>query len=100
MTIIKFNGTTEFEVESYNKNTYLGVETITSNANCGLRTSDSNAIATLAVDPITSIQIYYDGTQIYNLQNVNGRIDTINEYLNGDRISININIIFQTLDNE
>ena len=95
MNIIKLNNT-EYQVESYNKNTYFGGESISSNASCSIITSDLDGLNTLAATPITQIQIYHDGTLIYNLQNIDAHIDSINEYLNDDRVNIGVNFGFGT----
>ena len=92
MNKIKFNDV-EFEVESYSKNTYFHEE-LSSNGNCSIITDDMDALHALAEVPITSIQILHDGEVIYNLHDINAKIDNINEYLSGDRMSINVNLIF------
>ena len=50
----------------------------------------------LASDPITSIQIYHDDNLIYNLANIDAEIENITEWLNFDKMSIGINIKFNT----
>lgn len=92
MNKIKFNDV-EFEVESYNKNTYFHEE-LSSNGNCSIITDNMDALNALAEVPITSLQILHDGEVIYNLHDINAKIDNINEYLSGDRMSINVNLIF------
>lgn len=92
MNKIKFNDV-EFEVESYSKNTYFNNE-LSSNGNCSIITDDMDALNALANVPITSLQILHDGEVIYNLHDINAKIDNINEYLSGDRMSINVNLIF------
>lgn len=92
MNKIKFNDV-EFEVESYSKNTYFHEE-LSSNGNCSIITDDMDALHALAEVPITSLQILHDGEVIYNLHDINAKIDNINEYLSGDRMSINVNLIF------
>ena len=94
MNKIKLNNV-EVELESYNKTTYFSEHAMNSNANCVVITNDVTALHTLAETVITSIQIKSDETIIYDLQNINGKIDNINEYLNGNRMSINIFITFQ-----
>ena len=92
MNKIKFNDV-EFEVESYSKNTYFHEE-LSSNGSCSIITDNMDALNALAEVPITSLQILHDGEVIYNLHDINAKIDTINEYLSGDRMSINVNLIF------
>lgn len=93
MNTIKINNL-ELTVESYNKSTYFNGQTIASNATCNVITSDIAALHELMEEEITSIQIFYEGTLIYNLQNITARIESINEYLNTDRMNININFNF------
>ena len=95
MNKIKLNNT-EFEIENYNKNTYFNDGNITSNANCTIIVSDMATLNALASDPITSIQIYHDDNLIYNLANIDAEIENITEWLNFDKMSIGINIKFNT----
>jgi len=96
MNTIKFNNT-EFQVESYSKNTYLSEGHIISNASCSVIVSDIAVLNALMQDTITSIQIKYNDDVIYNLQDISAHIDNISEYLNVDRMNINVNLTF---DNE
>ena len=93
MNTIKFNDTV-FQVESYNKNTYFEGESVNSNGTCNIITSDATALNALAEDEITSIQIYHDEELIYDSQNIKCSITSINEYLNGDHMNIQISLIF------
>jgi len=99
MNTIKFNNTS-FEVESYNKNTYFTGESVSSNASCTIKTNDMTTVNALAEDPITSITITHDEEVIYTLTNINAKIDSINEYLSGDRMNVNINLTFNMGANE
>ena len=99
MNIIKFNKSVEVEVESYGKNTYFNGANMTSNANCTVKTDNIAALNELATSPITNIQIYSDGIMIYELDEINAKIDNISEYLNGNRIDVNISLSF-IFDNE
>lgn len=94
MNKIKFNNA-EYEVNSYNKNTYFGGESINSTANCTLVTTDVTGLNALAAGTITSLQIYHNDTLIYDLQDINAHIDSINEYLNGERIDISVSLTFR-----
>lgn len=96
MNKIKLNNT-EFIVEGYNKNTYFNGETVTSSGTCNIITDNMSSVESLADNTITSIQIIHDDELIYNLTNINARIESINEYLNTDHMSININLIFDIL---
>lgn len=94
MAKIKLNDT-QFNLLGYSKNTYFNQESISSNATCNVSLADIDVLNELAEDTITSIQIYNnENTLIYNLDNINARIESLNEYLNGDRIDINVNLIF------
>ena len=93
MNIIKINNI-EFEVEGYNKNTYFSGGTVTSNGNMTIRVSDMTTLNELAEDTIDTIQIYHDNEQVYNLQDADAKIDSINEYFNGERMSVSVNFIF------
>lgn len=93
MNKIKFNNT-EYEVESYSKNTSFSGETIVSNAYCAIITDDVASLNTLAQTTITSIQIYHNEVLIYNLSDISAKIDSINEYLQGERMGINVNLTF------
>lgn len=95
MSKIKLNNT-EFEFDSYNKNTYYGGETVSSNANCSLLNVDMADLSALAETTITSIEIRNnENTLVYDLKNINAKIDSINEYYNGMTMAISVNMIFQ-----
>ena len=93
MNKIKFNNI-ELEVESYSKNTYFSDGVISSSATCQVILPDFALIDTLMEEDITSIQIYYNDTLIYNLSNINARMNNINEYLNVERMVVNMNLVF------
>jgi len=97
MNIIKLNNT-EFEVESYNKTTYFNGENVTSNANMLINTDDITVLNNLAENPINTIQILHDNDVIYNLTNANAQIENINEYLNFDKMNINVNLRFDNVE--
>lgn len=84
----------EFQVESYNKTTSFSEGQLNSNAYCSIITDDIDALNALIGQSINTIQIYHDETLIYDLHNALGRIDNVNEYLSGDRMSINVNLSF------
>lgn len=93
MNIIKFNNV-EFEVISYNKNTFFSENEITSTANCQLILSDVSVLNDLTDETITSLQILHDGDVIYNLSDISARIENISEYLNVDRMDVNVSLRF------
>ena len=96
MNTIKFNNNVEVEVDSYNKNTYFSGTEIISNGSCSVICDNTDALMELGQEKITNISIYHDDTLIYNLQNIHAHIDNINEYLNGDRVSVGISLTFDT----
>lgn len=94
MSKIKLNQL-ELEVESYSKGIYFSNGIISSSGSCTVNTNNITALMELAKNSIDVIQIYNnDDVLIYDLQNANANIDNINEYLNGDKMNININFIF------
>lgn len=93
MNIIKFNNT-EFEVESYNKTTTFTGEAMSSSAYCTLITDDIETLNEVAQAEITKIEIAHDNEVIYSLNNQHGHIDSTNEFLNGDRMSVSANLSF------
>ena len=99
MNKIKLNDL-ELEVDSYNKSTFFNGSGMSSSANITVRTSNITALNTLAENDITSIQIHTNEELIYDLQNINAHIDSTNEYLNGDRMNITINLTFRSVTNE
>ena len=97
MNKIKLNNL-ELEVESYNKNTYFTGETIISTAACTVRTSNMTAVNTLAEAPVTLIQIRVNNELVYDLPNINAKIESINEYLATDHMNVTINLNFNAGD--
>lgn len=93
MNTIKFNAV-EFEVMSYNKNTYFNDGSMTSSASCQIIVADMDVLNGLTNTAITSLQILHEGEVIYNLSDINARIESISEYLNVDRMDINVNLKF------
>ena len=93
MNVIKINNY-ECEVTSYNKTTTLQEDTIVSVAYCEFINTNEINFDDKIFEPITSIQIYHDGNLIYNLSDITAHIESVNEYLNGERIMTNINMRF------
>lgn len=93
MNILKVNNL-EMEVISYNRNTYFSAGGISSNASCAVKTLQLAALRAMAEEPITSIQIISDNKLIYDLSDINAKIDSINEYLNGNQVDVGINFSF------
>ena len=96
MNKIKLNNI-ELEVEAYTRNTTFSGEEITSTGYCTVNVDEVAVLNSLGEEEITSIQIYHDETLIYNISNIKARVSAINEYLNDNKMTININLIF---DNE
>ena len=95
MNTIKLNNT-EIPVTNYSKTTTFSEDTINSYAYTMVNASDMAALEALAATPITSLQIYHDGTLVYDLGEINARIDSINDSLSDDRVYTNINMTFIT----
>lgn len=83
------------EVTAYNKNTYLENGEMSSTATCSIITTDITALNALAEELITTIQISNNGTLIYDLQNIKAHITNISEFLNTDRVNINLTLTFE-----
>ena len=96
MNTIKFNEHT-YDVESFNKNTYFNDNNVTSSASCSIKTNDITSLHALAAEGVSSLQIYHDGTLIYNLSDISGRLNSIDEYLSDDHVNINLSFTFNTV---
>ena len=85
----------EFNLSSYNKNTYYTGEVISSTGSCQLTDADIDTLNTMAQGKITSIQIVNDNNQtVYDLNDIDAKIDSINEYYSGMSMSITLNMTF------
>jgi len=93
MNTIKFNNSI-YEVVSFNKSTYFNEGGINSSANCSIKTANMTSLYALAESGLQSIQIYHDNELIYDLDNINGKMTSIDEYLMDDHININVNLTF------
>lgn len=80
---------------SYNKSTGLSEDTIISTAYCEFINTNGFDFEGSISEPITSIKIYHDETLIYDLSDVTGHIEAINEYFNGEKMIMNMNIRFE-----
>lgn len=94
MNTIVFNNEATFGVESFNKNTSFEGSSMTSTGYASLNTSELDDLTEVAQGTITSIKILHDEEVIYNSTNLSAKITSINEYLSGDRMNVNININF------
>lgn len=93
MNTIKFNDHA-YQVQNYNKSTYFNNGTITSTASCSIITSDSDSLTDMADEKIETIQIYNDENLIYTSANLNGHLNSIEEYLTTDRVNVNLSFGF------
>ena len=93
MNYIKFNEY-QCEVLSFNKYTTFQENTIAGTCNCQIVTSDLTGLQNLGLEGITEIQIIHDEEIIYDLQNINARIASINENLVNDHIDVMLAINF------
>lgn len=94
MTKIKLNNF-EYQIDSYSRNTSIMDGNITSTAYMSLVNGDAVSLNNLFGVTITSIDITVDGNKIYELVDINAKVDSINEFLSGDRMGYNMNISFQ-----
>lgn len=97
MNTIIFNNENSFQVESYSKTTNFDGVNVYSNATATLVSygADSNALNGMVNQTITSIKIVSNGNTIYEITDLNVEINSITEYLSGDHMSINLNMIFK-----
>ena len=87
----------EFDFSGYNRSIYFSDENMTSNGYISnLRgTNVANRLSDLAQETITSITIKKDNDVIYELDNIDAKINTMDESYNGDDAVItNVNIQF------
>lgn len=94
MKTIKFNNV-EFNLDSYSRSTSFMTDTIISTGYCALSNVDNMSdLKSVAQEDITSLQIYCDENLIYSLEDINLHIDSINEYLQEDKMIVNLNLTF------
>ena len=87
----------EFDFSGYNRSIYFSDENMTSNGYISnLRgTNVTNRLSDLAQETITSITIKKDNDVIYELDDIDAKINTMDESYNGDDAVItNVNIQF------
>ena len=75
---------------SFSKNTYFSENSISGNISCELRTSDIDGLQALGAEEVDTVTITHDEDIIYDITSVHASLRSINEYLNGDQIVINI----------
>ena len=95
MNTIVFNNDATFELEAFNKNTTISGSTLTSTGNATIYTSNIDDIMALALETITSIQILFDEDVIYNSTNLTCKLNSISEYLSGNRVNIQLSFNFE-----
>lgn len=93
MDKIKLNNT-EIELLAFHRNTTFTGSTIVSEAGCSIVSNDRDALNALGFEKITTLQIYHDDQLIYDLQDIDATMDTINEYLDGDHVNLGLSIHF------
>lgn len=96
MTKIILNNV-EFQLEAYNRNTYFNGNTMSSNASISIGQGDIDALCTLGKTIITSLEIQINDETIYTLNNIHAKINELNEYFNGERISTNMSLTFDNV---
>ena len=85
----------DYDVTGYNKSTMMDNNVIVSTASCTLSTNNNTSLPTLMTTPITTITITNDSDEeIYKLENIEAYITHINEYLSGDQVIVNVDIVF------
>ena len=85
MEISNYNRNTTFEQGSLNSVAYF---TVIGDGNT------ANLLQEIGGTGITSIEILNGEDSIYQLSELEAHITTINEYLDGDHITVNVNITF------
>ena len=105
MNTIKLNNEYEYEINNYSRNinfysitptleSQQATEGINSNAYFTITSKNVSDLDDLSQETITSIEIFYNETSIYKLENVNAKVESINENLNTDQMIINVNLKF------
>ena len=84
-----------FTLHGFTRTTSFDENRMVSYANCNMNYSLSTNLQELAEDPLTSITIKNNENEtIYSLENIDAHIRTIEETLNGEYMSVNLNIHF------
>ena len=93
MTKIKLNNE-EFEITAFTRTTYFREDGISSFANFDAVNLDLDDISTLAQNPVTALQIYYNNDLIYDLQDISVHIDNVNDSLEETVVTTKVNLTF------
>lgn len=94
MAKIRLNDSKEFDIETFSQTNYYHDGEITRSANFNITDQDISELEALASTSITLIEIIVKNNTIYTLDNVNGRLDNINEFLENDHMSKTVTIEF------
>lgn len=98
MNTIKFNNV-EGTLLSFNKSTYFNEEGMSGNITCEMENADIDALQALGLSTVTSMQIKYNDEVIYNVDVMNAKLTSINEYLMNNRIRMTLNINLSNPEN-
>lgn len=93
MTQIKLNDYV-CEIDSYNRNTTISGGVLSSNGYINLVNGNASELNELLGTPVTDIEITVDNEKIYELHDIDAEINSMNEYLSGNRMAYNLNIVF------
>ncbi len=92
MNTIIFNET-ECGVNTFNMTAYFSATgEMNGTISCEISSTDAGALLVLGTEPITSVVIKHDDDVIYNLTEATAHLESINEFLDNDRIVINMSI--------
>lgn len=98
MITIIFNGAASkaIELASFNRSTVFDNGTMSSMAYFNVVNTANTAgwLQEFGLAGITSLEIRHDSETIYKLTNLNARLSSINESLNGSEIAVSINVEF------
>jgi cob(I)alamin adenosyltransferase len=94
MTKIKLNNY-ECEIDSYSRTTNISDGNINGSGYINVLNGDVDELNALLGTTITSIEIYVDERKIYELHDIDAEVNTLNEYLSGDKMAYNLNLTFK-----
>ena len=92
MNTIKINDLV-LELINYSKNTNFIENHFRYSIACTVNTNITSEIEALLLETITSIEIYVKDNLIYELKNISGKIENLNEYFVSDHMATTINLI-------
>lgn len=95
MVTIKLNNGDEMGLVGFNRSIIFHGAEVNDNASLEVAAdTDKSTIMALGSAAITSLQILSNNQSIYELTNINARIDNISDTLDGEKISTRINLVF------